>query len=118
TVARTFTMSPGVPRPIGGLRFSADGTLLYVVGLADDNASGLYRLPVTRNPTTQEVTALGAATKVFGGSNPDPTETDAGLDAGLEFGPSGTFFYTYYPTSFMAQRPGGPTGAEKTVDLT
>src|SRR4026209_2614571 len=68
TVARTFTMSPGVPRPLGGLRFSADGTLLYVVGLADDNTSGLYRMTVTRNPTTQEVTGLGTATKVFGGS--------------------------------------------------
>src|SRR5262249_10193635 len=104
-------------RPTGGMRFSADGTQLYVVGLADDNASALYRLPVTRNASTQEGIALGTPVKIFTGANPDPTETDARLDAGLEFGPRGTFFYTYYPTSFIAQRPGGVTGTEQKFDL-
>jgi hypothetical protein len=59
-VARTFTVSPGVPRPIGGVRFSADGATLYVVGGADTATSALYRMAVTRSATTQEVTALGS----------------------------------------------------------
>ena len=105
-VARTFAVSPAIPRPVGGLRFSADGTTLYVVGAADTSASALYRVAVTLN-ASQQVTALGAPVKVFNGVNPNPGETEAGLDAGLEFGPAGTFFYTYFPTNFIGERPGG-----------
>src|SRR5262245_8917101 len=116
-IPRTFTVSPGVPRPIGGLRFSADGNTLYVVGGADTAASALYRMTVTRSAATQEVTALTSPVKVFNGSNPLPNETESGLDAGLEFGPAGTFFYTYYPTNLLAERPGGVAGTERRVEL-
>jgi hypothetical protein len=116
-IARTFTVAPAVPRPIGGLRFTPDGTALYVVGAADLATSALYRMAVTRSAATQEVTALGSPVKVFDGSNPVPGETESGLDAGLEFGPGGTFFYTYFPTSLLGERPGGVTGTESRIDL-
>src|SRR5262245_6876306 len=111
SIPRTFTLSPGVPRGIGGLMFSANGATLYVVAEDGTNTSKLYQMPVTRAPGTNEVTALGAATVVFSGNNPDPLD-EAGLDAGLAFGPAGTFFYTYFATNFFGQRPGGFAGAE------
>src|SRR5689334_13379455 len=87
-VRRTWTASSlGLPIPLGGLRFSADGTKLYAVGGADADTSKLYSLAVTRG-TGGEVTALGTATAVFTGANPDPIEGPAGLDAGVEFGPA------------------------------
>jgi hypothetical protein len=116
-VRRTWTASSlGLPVPLGGLRFSADGTKLYAVGAADADTSKLYSLTVTRS-TSHEVTALGAATVVFNGVNPTPLEGPAGLDAGVEFGPSGTFFYTYFPANKLAERPGGVTGTESIFDL-
>src|SRR5215475_11943781 len=32
----------GVPGPLGGLSFSADGTLLYIVGGSESDSSALY----------------------------------------------------------------------------
>jgi hypothetical protein len=100
----------GLHGHLGGIVFSADGEKLYVVTNADLPTSAVYSLPVTR--VGGAVTELGPATVVFTGSVPGD-----GLDAGLEFGPGGTLFYTYYHVRYLAQRPGGITGAETTRDL-
>ena len=116
-VKRTWTAAAvGVTIPLGGLGFSADHTALYAVGTTDDPSSQLRRIPVTRNAVTGEVTALGTSSLVFNGGNPDPLEP-SGLDAGLAFGPSGTFFYTYFPANYLAERPGSVGGNETTFAL-
>ena len=108
-------VSLGIPGPLGGLMFSPDGNTLYAVGASERTNSALYAVPVTRDPSTHEVTDLGpdtSVTKVFDG-NP----STAGLDAGLEFGPAGTFFYTYWPSNRLGERPGGIGGSEGAVVL-
>ena len=107
---RWTASSLGIPDNLGGLLFTADGATLYVVGASEEDTSALYAVPVTRNPTTNEVVKLGpksTVVKVFDG---DPTIP--GLDAGLEFGPDGTLFYTYWNSNYLGQRPGGVAGAE------
>lgn len=100
----------GLHGHLGGLVFSPGGDTLYVVANADLPTSAVYALPVTR--VGGAVTSLGPATIVFSGSVPG-----AGLDAGIEFGPGGTLFYAYFQVRYLAQRPGGVTGAETTRDL-
>ena len=73
-------VSLGIPGPLGGLLFSEDGAVLYVVGESEGAGSALYAVPVARDAATHEVTALGpaaAVTPVFSG-------TKEGLDAGWE----------------------------------
>lgn len=101
-------VSLGIPGPLGGLFFSSDGTVLYVVGDSEESGSGLYAVPVTRDPATRAVTDLGPAAgvaKVLDGSQ-------TGLDAGWETGPAGTLFYTYWSANYIGQRPGGVAGME------
>ncbi|KPK15509.1 MAG: hypothetical protein AMJ62_08835 [Myxococcales bacterium SG8_38] len=103
----------GVPGLLGAMMFSEDGETLYVVGNSEQPGSALYAVAVTRDPETGRVTDLGPAettTLVFSG-------TLTGLDAGLELGPDGTLFYTYFPANRIAQRPGGFEGAETTYDM-
>jgi len=38
----------GLPAPLGGLMFSSDGTVLYVVGASETTVSALYAVSVTR----------------------------------------------------------------------
>jgi hypothetical protein len=92
-----------------------DGSTLYAVGASEQSTSALYAIPVTRSPGTNEVTALGpkaAVTKVFDGQALTP-----GLDAGWDFGPSGTLFYTYWSANYLGERPGGVAGAETQFDM-
>ncbi len=97
--------SLGIPANIGGLLFSSDGNTLYVVGAASGDGSGVYAVSVVRDPSTHEVTNLvGPATLVFAGA---PPSAGAGVDAGLEFGPSGTLFYSYFDANRLAERVGG-----------
>lgn len=105
----------GLPSPLGGMIFSADGNTLYVVGASEQSSSALYAVPVQRDPLTQVVTDLGPAESVsvvFSGNSSFP-----GLDAGLDFGPAGTFFYTYWPAHQLAQRPGGFAGEERLYNM-
>src|SRR5262245_32922681 len=105
----------GIPGPLGGLIFSADGNTLYVVGASEASTSALYAVPVTRDPATSQVTALGpaaAVTKAFDG-NP----TTPGLDAGFDLGPAGTLFYTYWQSNRLGERPGGVGGAETQFNM-
>ncbi|MDP7114049.1 MAG: putative metal-binding motif-containing protein, partial [Myxococcota bacterium] len=108
-------VSLDVPGYLGALMFSEDGDVLYVVGDSETTDHALYAVPVTRDPVTGQVTDLGPAedvTVVFEGS------VDVrGLDAGLEVGPEGTWFYTYFPDNQLGERPGGPGGAESIYDL-
>ena len=95
------------------MMFSDDGDTLYVVGNAEQLNSALYAVPVTRDPTTNQVTDLGPAestTLVFSGSL-------TGLDTGLEIGPDGTLFYTYWSDNYIGQRPGGFGGAEMVYNM-
>src|SRR5213075_1872401 len=110
---RSFAVSPGVPRPLGGVRFSTDGGTLYVIGAADSSSSALYALAVSRHPVTGEVTGLGSPVKVFDGQPPS-SDVPTGLDAGLQWSPgAGTLFYTYYPSTEIAERPGGVAGTQQ-----
>src|SRR5262245_11361364 len=115
-VKNTFSGdSLSVPRPLGGLSFSVDGSVLYVVGASESLTSALYAVPVHRDPVTNEVLSLGpasAVTKVFDGDSSIP-----GLDAGIEFGPAGTLFYTYWRSNWLGERPGGTAGAESVYDM-
>ena len=100
----TSRSSLGVPANLGAILFSRDGNTLYVVGAADDTTSGVYAVSVVRDAITHEVTNLvGPATLVFGGTSPS---AETGIDAGLEFGPSGTVFYSYFDANFLAERVG------------
>jgi len=112
-VQEWFATDLGVPAPLGALMFSDDGATLYVVGNSESAYSGLYELPVTRDPKTDQVTDLGTATLVFEGA-----KYVAGLDAGLEWGPDGTLFYTYWSAHYLGERPGGFGGAETLYDMT
>src|SRR5262249_39810105 len=94
SVKRQWTAtSLGLPSKPGGMLFSADGINLYVISTPDASQHhGLYRVNVTRGGATNEVTNLtGPAVQIFGGPPPTP-----GLDSGLELGPAGTLFYTYW----------------------
>src|SRR5262245_33563674 len=118
TVKRTFSGATiGVPQELGAAVFSADGSVLYVVGNADrTNSDAVFAVPVIRDGDTQEIIDFGpseAVTLLFEG-----TSLSGGLDAGLEFGPDGTIFYAYWPANTLAQRPGGFGGAETVFDLT
>jgi hypothetical protein len=105
--------SMGVPGPLGGMMFSADGDTLYVVGDAEQSLSAVYAVAVTRDEATGEVVDLGPSditTLVFSGSL-------IGLDTGLEIGPDGTLFYTYWNANHIGQRPGGFSGDETVYDM-
>jgi DNA-binding beta-propeller fold protein YncE len=105
----THTFTPGLATPFGGLRFSSDGSLLYAVAAADGTSSAVRVMAVMRD-ASGEVTSLGAPVTIFTGASPDVDP--AGIDAGLEFGPSGTLFYGYFPSAFLAERPFGIAGAQ------
>src|SRR5690349_1060274 len=126
TVKNTFSGTTlGLPVDLGGLTFSPDGNTLYVVGAVDSTSSGVYALGVTRNATTHAVTNLvGPACLVF--SDGLQQFSGTGLDAGLEFGPSGRLFYTYFDIDRLGERngtvgcivpPAPPTSTEKTYTV-
>jgi hypothetical protein len=116
-VKQTFAGATlGLPNELGAALFSADGSVLYVVGDADRLTSAVFAVPVIRDAGTQEIIDLGPAgsvTKVF-----DGVSTNGGLDAGLDVGPGGTLFYAYWFDNRLAERPGGFAGAETQFDLT
>ncbi len=100
-VIQTWTgTSVGVPGRLGALMFSDDGETLFVIGDSETATSAMYALDVHRDPSSQRVTGFGGATLVFEG---DPTIP--GLDAGLEVGPEGTLFYTYWDAHYIGERP-------------
>jgi len=106
SLSATGTSRPslGIPANLGGMLFSGDGNTLYIVGAADDTTSGVYAVSVVRDAMTHEVTDLvGPATLAFSGTSPFAS---TGLDAGLEFGPSGTLFYSYFDANRLAERVG------------
>lgn len=113
-----FTLPPGVtfsgsylgsslnlPGPLGGIEFSADGSMLYC-GTSANNGSGEIRvMSVIRNPVTNKITGFGQATVVA----PAP-----GIDGGLQFHPTAnTLFYTQFPSHGLGQvvLGGGPQTA-------
>jgi MYXO-CTERM domain-containing protein len=103
----------GVPGLLGAMMFSDDGDTLYVVGDSEQSNSALYAVQVTRDSETGEVTDLGPAemtTLVFSGSL-------TGLDTGLEIGPDGTLFYTYWDANRIGERPGGFEGEETVYEM-
>ena len=92
--------------------------MLYVVASANENSSKMMAVSVTRDPVTHEVTALGPSNAAFNGNNPLQGEA-AGLDAAAEFGPAGTFFYSYFPANFSrATARRGRGGGESVTDIT
>ncbi|MBI4821466.1 MAG: Ig-like domain-containing protein [Deltaproteobacteria bacterium] len=103
----------GVPGRLGGLLFSEDGQTLFAVGNAEASDSALYALPVSRDPSTGRILSFGAPTLVFAG-----TATTPGLDAGLERGPEGTLFYTYWSAHKLGERPEANPGVETMFDMT
>ena len=112
-VKNTWTVRAlGVPPLLGGILFSRTGDILYVVGNSEGPGSALYAVPVTRDPASKEVIDLGAGTIIFNGNRGTP-----GLAAGLEVGPEGTFFYTYWPAHRLGQRSGNFQGPERLFQL-
>ncbi|MGB5694764.1 MAG: hypothetical protein WBM46_03850 [Polyangiales bacterium] len=105
--------SVGVPGRLGAMMFSQDGNTLYVVGNAEGSDSAVYAVIVRRDAATNKVTDLGPAettTMLFAGSL-------VGLDTGLEIGPDGTLFYTYWDANHIGERPGGFGGDETLYDM-
>jgi uncharacterized repeat protein (TIGR01451 family) len=105
--------SLGIPGSLGGLLFSPDGDTLLVVGASESWSSALYAVPVIRDPASGEVADLGPieqVRQVFAGSW-------SGLDAGFDYGPGGTLFYTYWSANYLGERPGGGTEAETTYEM-
>jgi hypothetical protein len=103
----------GVPGNLGGMLFSPDGNLLYIVGESETRFSTVYGVPVVRDPVTNKVINLLPTTGVIYVGDP----LTAGLDAGFEFGPEGTIFNTYWSANKIGQRPGGPQGSETLFDM-
>ena len=125
TVKRCWNASEiGLPKGLGGLRFSLDGTRLYAIGNIDSNQSKIYELPVTRG-AGNEVTIVGSAVANHSSTSPS---NFAGYDAGLEFGPAGsplanTLFDTYLgvdnnddPVTLLGEWPSGFAGSETKLD--
>jgi hypothetical protein len=93
----TSAATLGIPGPLGGLEFSADGGTLYVGGSANGPSGAVYSVPVIRNTSSQQVVGLGAG--VFHAAAPD-------IDGGLAFGPAGTLFFTRFPANAVGQIAG------------
>ncbi|MCC7385140.1 MAG: cadherin-like domain-containing protein [Deltaproteobacteria bacterium] len=102
----------GVPGRLGAMMFSADGQTLYVVGNSEAASSAVYALPVTRDPATQRVTGFGNGVLVFSGNPATP-----GIDAGLEIGPDGTLFYTYWRSHYLGERAATSTAVEQAFSM-
>lgn len=96
----TSAVTLGVPGPLGGIEFSASGSTLYVSGNANGGSGAVYALPVIRQPVTNLIIGFGPA--VLFGSAPF-------IDGGLQIGPSGTMFFTTFPTNSLGQIVGGTT---------
>jgi hypothetical protein len=103
-----FTLPPGIthtatystpglnlPPNLGGIDFSSDGQTLYCGTSANSAAGEVRAVPVQRDPVTNRITGFGQAT-VF---CPAP-----GIDGGLQFGPSGTLFWTTYSGNQLGER--------------
>lgn len=113
-VVQTWTgQSIGVPGRLGAMLFINNGDTLLIVGDAEATNSAVYSVPVIRDPITRRVTGFGTATLVFSG-NP----LTAGIDAGMELGPSGTLFYTYWDAHRVAQRTTLTSTTEVSFDMT
>jgi hypothetical protein len=119
-VKRTWSAAMvNVPTNLAGIRFSSDGSTLYVVGAADIPSSAMYAVPVVRDPNTNEITdlAMASATPFFAADVSTPA---GGLDSGPEAGPAGTLFYTYFNANdgnFIGQRRAGDIATEMQFDL-
>jgi hypothetical protein len=104
--------SLGVPGRLGAMMFSQDGRTLYVVGNSEASNSAVYALPVIRDPISERVTGFGPATLFFNGNANTP-----GIDAGLEIGPEGTLFYTYYRSHRIGERTVTSSTVEASFDM-
>jgi hypothetical protein len=103
TFVRTYdNPTLGVPGPLGGLEFSADGRTLYVGGAANAASGAVYALPVVRD----------AANLVIGFGAPVQHTPAPEIDGGLQFGPGGTLFWTTYSNHQLGQLPPGGTYVE------
>lgn len=93
------TAALNLPGALGGLEFSADGSVLYC-GTAANNPGGEVRaLPVVRDPVTNKITGFMPATVYVAAPN---------IDGGLQFHPNGTLFWTTYSDHNLGQAvPGG-----------
>ncbi len=96
----TSNTSIGVPGALGGIEFSANGSVLYVGGAANTGSGAVYAVPVTRDPLTLHITGLGTATTFA---------SAPGIDGGLAFGPTGTLFFTGYPANVLGEIVGTTT---------
>jgi hypothetical protein len=116
-VENQFVLPTGIPTPLGDVVFSADGNTLYILGASESADSGVWSVPVTRDPVSRRVISLGSATLFFSFS-PNP----GSIDTSLEFHPSGNgtlFFRTndVDPVTFMPVAGGGDIG-QRTSDGT
>ena len=116
-VENQFSLPDGIPTPLGDVTFSADGNTLYILGAAESADSGVWSVPVARDPVSRRVISLGSATLFF--SFPP---NYGSIDTSLEFHPSGngTFFFRANdvdPVTYDPVAGGGDVG-ERTSDGT
>jgi len=103
-----------VPANYGGLTFKAgDPNTLLIGGSANVTAAKIYSVPVTRDPTTHQVTSFGAPT-VFADAN----SPAGGIDGGLTYGPGNVLFYTSYSDNYIGQLKTGSTTPDKLTQVT
>jgi hypothetical protein len=93
---QTYTASAlNLTTPMSGCTFDLTGANF----LMSSYSSGVSTLPVTRDPQTGSITGFGT---------PTPHVVMSNLDGGLDFGPSGTLFWSVYPNHQLGQlAPGG-----------
>jgi hypothetical protein len=101
SLAGTYPASSlGLPGSPAGLEFSGDGSLLYVGSPTISAGASVYAVPVTRNPATNQITGFGAGAVLASAPN---------ADSGLQFGPSGTLFFTQWPANGLGEIVGPTT---------
>jgi len=101
TLAATHPASSlGLPGSPAGLEFSGDGSLLYAASPTTAPGASVHAVPVLRNPATNQITGFGAGAVLAGAPS---------ADSGLQFGPSGTLFFTQWPANGLGEIVGANT---------
>jgi hypothetical protein len=97
----------GVPAPLGGLTFLNNNTLL-IGGNANNGASGIYEIGVTRDGAGN-ITGFNGSATLFA--------TAPNIDGGLAYAPNGDLLFTEYPNNAAGELKPGSGTPDKTVNL-
>jgi hypothetical protein len=85
-----------LPTPYGGITIrGASPDTLYIGGSANQATAAVYKVPLLRDVTTQQITGFGGPA-VLHAAAPN-------IDGGLSFAPNGTMLYTRYSMNELGQ---------------